>query len=151
MVVSHLHPPGDGDIVLPQRQLSIVGTTQWETDDPDHIRTPEEDIHWLMRRGRDLVPSFADLEFHAAWTAARPLAGKASADSRSLSRGLQVYAHASDGVANFYSVIGGKATVLRAMGQAVSDIVCADLGFSMKCTTSTTPLLSHRSYFRRAS
>jgi glycerol-3-phosphate dehydrogenase len=151
MVVSHLHPPGDGDIVVPQRRLSVVGTTQWQTDDPDRVRTPEDDIRWLMHRGCDLVPSLANLEFHAAWTAARPLAGRAPNDGRSLSRGLQVYAHGPDGVSNFYSVIGGKATVLRAMGQAVSDIVCSDLGLSIPCTTDRTILLSHRHYFRRAS
>jgi glycerol-3-phosphate dehydrogenase len=151
MVVSHLHPPGDGDIVVPQRLLSIVGTTQWETDDPDGIRTPDEDIRTLMRRGCDLVPSLADAEFHAAWTAARPLAGRSPADGRSLSRNLEVYAHAADGVSNFYSVIGGKATVLRAMGQAVSDILCSDLGLNIPCSTDTTGLLPHRSYFRSAS
>jgi len=151
MVVSHLHPPGDGDIVVPQRRLSVVGTTQWETDDPDRIRTPEDDIGRLIRRGSELVPALADAEFHAAWTAARPLAGRSSAGGRALSRDLEVYAHAADGLANFYSVIGGKATVLRAMGQAVSDKLCRDLGLNLSCTTATTPLLSHRHYFRRAS
>ena len=42
MVVSHLHPPGDGDIVVPQRRLSVVGTTQWRPTTPiasGHPRT----------------------------------------------------------------------------------------------------------------
>jgi glycerol-3-phosphate dehydrogenase len=151
MVVSHLHPPGDGDIIVPQRRLSIIGSTQWETDDPDRIRTPEKDIRWLLRRATDLMPGFADHEFHAAWTAARPLAGRSNAGGRSLSRDLEVVGHKREGLLNFYSVIGGKATVLRAMGEAVSDLVCGDLGIELPCTTATTALLSHRDYFRRAS
>jgi len=151
MVVSHLHPPGDGDIVVPQRRLSVVGTTQWETDDPDRISTPEDDIHWLIRRGCELVPALAGAEFHAAWTAARPLAGRSAGGGRALSRDLEVYSHAADGLNSFYSVIGGKATVLRAMGQAASNLVCSDLALDLPCTTAITPLLSHRHYFRDVS
>lgn len=151
MVISHLHPPGDGDIIVPQRRLSIIGSTQWETDDPDRIRTPERDIDWLIRRAADFVPSFTAQEFHAAWTAARPLAGRSHAGGRSLSRDLEVVGHKREGLANFYSVIGGKATVLRAMGEAVSNLVCGDLHLDLACTTATTPLLPHREYFRRAS
>jgi glycerol-3-phosphate dehydrogenase len=151
MVVSRLHPADDGDIVVPQRGLSIVGTTQWETDDPDRIETPEEDIDWLVDQGKRLVPDIGRAEFHAAWTAARPLAGRASEGGRHLSRDLEVYRHRSDGVDGFYSVIGGKATVLRAMAEAISDQVCSDLGLTIRCSTRATPLLSHRHYFRRAS
>lgn len=151
MVISHLHPSDDGDIVVPQRRLTIVGTTQWETDDPDQIQTPEADIEWLLEQGPRLVPAIADAEFHAAWTAARPLAGRSAAGGRHLSRDLEVFHHDDEGACGFYSVIGGKATVLRAMAQAVSDQVCADLGVKIACTTHTTPLVSHRDYFRRAS
>lgn len=151
MVVSRLHPADDGDIVVPQRGLSIAGTTQWETDDPDRIATPEEDIHWLLEQGARLVPAIADAEYHAAWTAARPLAGRSPSGGRTLSRDLEVFRHAAHGVTGFYSVIGGKATVLRAMGQAVSDQLCDDLGLHIACRTAEVPLLSHRDYFRKAS
>ncbi len=151
MVVSHLHPPGDGDIIVPQRQLTIVGTTQWETDDPDRIRTPPEDIEWLLRHATNLIPGFSACEFHAAWTAARPLAGRSNTGGRSLSRDLEVVGHKREGLENFYSVIGGKATVLRAMGEAVSDLVCGDFDLAIPCETASTPLLSHREYFRKAS
>lgn len=151
MVVSRLHPPGDGDIVVPQRRLTIVGTTQWETDDPDRITARPADIVDLRRLGAELIPALADAQLHAAWCAARPLAGRASAGGRELSRDLEVYRHADEGVRRFYSVVGGKGTVLRAMGQALSDLVCADLGLDIPCATGATELLSHRHYFRRAS
>jgi glycerol-3-phosphate dehydrogenase len=149
MVVSHLHPPGDGDIVVPQRGLSAIGSTQWETEDPDLIATPEADVDWLLRRADDLIPGFFGEPFHAAWTAARPLAGRSNRGGRSLSRDFEVLNHGVDGVSGFYSVTGGKATVLRGMAQAVADTLCRDLDLDRPCTTSTTPLLSHREYFRR--
>lgn len=150
MVVSHLHPPHDGDIIVPQRGLSIIGSTQWETDDADAVQTPERDVEWLLRRADDLVPGFSNERFHAAWTAVRPLSGHGEAGGRSLSRDFSVLAHADAGADGFYSLTGGKATVLRAMGEAVADAVCADLGLSIPCSTATTPLDSHRSYFRRS-
>jgi glycerol-3-phosphate dehydrogenase len=147
MVVSHLHPSGDGDIVVPQRRLSIIGSTQWTTDDPELARAPEQDIEWLLSRADDLVPGFSGEPFQAAWTAVRPLAGAASAGGRELSRNFDVVAHTRDGAAGFYSIIGGKATVLRAMAEHTVDRVCRDLGLELPCATADTPLLSHRHYF----
>lgn len=162
MVVSHLHPPGDGDIVVPQRRLSIVGSTQWRTDDPDDIHTPPEDVEYLLRRGGELVEGFSEAEFHAAWTAARPLAGSAGtgpdaaddgADAddddagRGLSRDFECRSHAPDGAAGFYSVIGGKATVLRAMAEETVDTVFADLSIDVPCTTAEEPLPAHYEFF----
>ncbi len=149
MVVSHLHPPGDGDIIVPQRNLSIVGSTQWKVDDPDAIRTPPDDILRLLDRARELVPAFAGAEFHAAWTAVRPLSGRTDAGGRELSRNFQVIAHASDGAAGLFSVTGGKATVLRAMGEAVADDVCRFTSLAIAGRTADTPLLAHREFFRR--
>ncbi|MFW6247841.1 MAG: FAD-dependent oxidoreductase [bacterium] len=150
MVVSHLHPPHDGDIIVPQRGLSIIGSTQWETDEPDGVRTPEDDIEWLLRRADDLMPGFSRERFHAAWTAVRPLAGSGEAGTgRALSRDYSVIAHAREGAAGVYSVTGGKATVLRAMGEATADAICRDLGVDAPCVTRETALLSHRAFFRR--
>jgi glycerol-3-phosphate dehydrogenase len=148
MVISHLHPPGDGDIVVPQRRLSIIGSTQWETESPDDVETPESDIPLLLDRARDLLPSFADHDVHASWTAVRPLAGVSRRGGRLLSRDFAVLSHAADGARGFYSAIGGKATVLRAMAERLVDVVCADLGIEVSCETAHTPLLTHRAFFR---
>ncbi len=154
MVISRLHPPGDADIIVPQRQLSIVGTTQWEIEDADRVRTPAEDVDWLLSQGDRLVPSFSSKAFHAAWTAVRPLAGRAvsngaDASGRRLSRDFEAVSHADKGARGFYSIVGGKATVLRAMGEEVADVVCNEVGLTIPCRTAETPLLSHRDYFRR--
>jgi glycerol-3-phosphate dehydrogenase len=153
MVVSHLHPAGDGDIIVPQRGLSIIGSTQWQTDDPDTVTVPAEDITYLMKRAAELIPIFQETPFHAAWAASRPLAGSAKSvdDGRKLSRDFIAIDHgASDGLQGFVSVIGGKATVLRAMGEKTVDLVCEIVGIDEACTTAETQLLPHRSYYNRS-
>ena len=150
MVISHLHSPGDGDIIVPQRAVSTIGSTQWEADEPDGIRMPAGDIDWLLGRADELIPGFSGEPFHAAWTAVRPRAGRSTIGGRALSRDFSVVPHATDGAAGLYSVIGGKATALRAMGEAVADAVCGDCRISAPGRTAEVPLLSHRHYFRRS-
>ncbi|MFW6211655.1 MAG: FAD-dependent oxidoreductase [Spirochaetota bacterium] len=150
MVVSHLHPAGDGDIIVPQRNLSTIGSTQWEVGDPDGIQPPDNDVEWLLERANDLMPGFSDETFHAAWTAARPLAGIGDVEGRELSRDFAVRHHDQEGGEGMFTVLGGKATVLRAMGEGVADAVCAYTGIDVRCKTEDTPLLSHRDYFRRS-
>ena len=150
MVISHLHPAGDGDIIVPQRKLSIVGSTQWETDDPDSILARHEDIEYLTRRASEMIPAFADTPYHAAWSAVRPLAGRAEGgdDGRNLSREFNCIDHEKqDGIAGLMSVIGGKATVLRAMAEKTVDALCEVLGEQIPCTTADTPLLPHRAFY----
>ena len=71
-VVSRLSPPGDGDILVPQRRLSIIGTTQWTTEDLEDSRSRDEDLPFLTARAAELVPAFASAKVHAVWSAPRP-------------------------------------------------------------------------------
>ncbi len=148
MVLSRLRPPGDGDIIVPQRTVSIIGSTQRETDNPDAARSLEGDVEWLLDRADELLPGFSSERFHAAWTAVRPLTGRSERGGRALSRSFSVVSHGGDGVAGFYSVTGGKATVLRAMGEATADVICRDLDLRIPSCSAVTPLRSHRAYFQ---
>jgi glycerol-3-phosphate dehydrogenase len=51
MVVNRLHKSGDGDIVLPQRALSVVGTSSWVVDDPDDLGVPEDHVERMYAEG----------------------------------------------------------------------------------------------------
>ncbi|MCG8481585.1 MAG: FAD-dependent oxidoreductase [Spirochaetales bacterium] len=153
MVISHLHPAGDGDIIVPQRGLSIIGSTQWKTDDPDTVEVPEADIAYLTEKASRMMPLFAETPFHAAWSASRPLAGASSnvEDGRKLSRDFIAVDHGrSDNVRGLISIIGGKATVLRAMGEKTADLVCELFGVEERCRTAELPLLPHRAYYNPA-
>jgi glycerol-3-phosphate dehydrogenase len=149
MVISRLRPPGDGDAVVPQRNLSIIGTTETLAGDPDAPCEPREnDVAMLLASADALIPGFSRAPFHAAWAAARPLAGTGGTSPRGLSRDFVVYDHAErDGLGGFLTVTGGKATVLRAMAEAAADRLCGMLGVDAACETAVTPLLHYRSYF----
>jgi glycerol-3-phosphate dehydrogenase len=76
MVVNRLHRAGDGDIVVPQRALSIVGTSSWLVDDPDDLDVPHEHVDLMRREGARLIPAVARAPIRATWAAARPLIGQ---------------------------------------------------------------------------
>lgn len=149
MVVSRLAPPGDGDIIVPQRGLSIIGSTQSRAESPDGILPRPEDVAFLLSRADELIPGFSSAPVHAAWAAARPLAGRAATDAegRAISRDFQVLDHAADGVRGMFTLIGGKATVLRAMAEKAADAVCAHLGIAEPCRTAELRLPSWRRMF----
>ena len=56
MVVNRLHASGDGDIVVPQRALSVVGTSSWVVEDPDDLGVPAGPRPTHDRRGIDVDP-----------------------------------------------------------------------------------------------
>ncbi|HZD74455.1 MAG TPA: FAD-dependent oxidoreductase [Actinomycetota bacterium] len=151
LVVNRLHPAGDGDIVLPQRALSIVGTSSWVVEDPDDLEVPEAHVQAMYREGAKLLPAVATAPYRAAWSAARPLIGDARAASgRELSRTFKCFDHAAgDGVEGLVTITGGKATTLRAMAEAAADLVCAKLGVQEPCRTRETVLLEHTAYYDR--
>jgi glycerol-3-phosphate dehydrogenase len=151
MVVSRLHKAGDGDIIVPQRQLTIIGSTQWISDNPDINRVPQKDIEFLTKAATEVFPCFKDYEYHTAWAAARPLYGKHSnsEDVRTLSRDFEAIDHAeSDNINNMISIVGGKATTLRAMGEVVSDLLCKKISLDIKGNTSEIILPHFREYYR---
>jgi glycerol-3-phosphate dehydrogenase len=58
MVINRLHASGDGDIVLPQRGLSIVGTSSWVVEDPEDLGVPQDHVERMVTEGK-LIPAVA--------------------------------------------------------------------------------------------
>jgi glycerol-3-phosphate dehydrogenase len=151
LVVNRLHPAGDGDIVVPQRRLSIVGTSAWTVEDPDDLEVPDEHVQAMYHEGAKLVPAVASAAERAAWSAARPLIGASGGQGgggRELSRTFKCFDHAvTDGVEGFVTITGGKATTLRAMAEATADLVCRKLGVEATCRTREVVLAPHTAYY----
>lgn len=149
MVVNHLHKSGDGDIVVPQRGLSVVGTSSWVVEDPDDLDVPQDHVRRMVEEGSKLIPAVREAEFRAAWSAARPLIGSKDADSgRELSRTFKTIDHAeADGVEGFVTITGGKGTTLRGMAEVCAGVVVHKLGIDAPCRTRDTVLLPHTAYF----
>jgi glycerol-3-phosphate dehydrogenase len=150
MVVNRLHPSGDGDIVVPQRALSVVGTSSWTVEDPEDLGVPPDHVRRMVEEGSKLIPAVADAPFRAAWSAARPLIGSTEdADSgRGLSRTFETIDHAeAGGLEGLVTITGGKATTLRGMAEVCADVVCRKLGIDAPCRTRETVLLPHTAAF----
>jgi glycerol-3-phosphate dehydrogenase len=150
MVINRMHKSGDGDIVLPQRGLSVVGTSSWVVEDPDDLTVPPDHVARMYAEGAKLIPAVRRSEQRAAWSAARPLVGsRGEGDTgRELSRTFKTFDHKeTDGLEGFVTITGGKATTLRGMAELCADVVCRKLDIDEPCRTRDTVLLPHTSYY----
>jgi glycerol-3-phosphate dehydrogenase len=149
MVVNRLHPSGDGDIVVPQRGLSVVGTSSWVVEDPDDLGVPADHVERMYVEGAKMIPAIRHAQQRAAWSAARPLIGSKDADTgRELSRTFKCFDHReTDGVEGFVTISGGKGTTLRAMAETTADVVCRKVGVDAPCQTREVVTLPHTVYY----
>ena len=150
MVINRLHKSGDGDIVVPQRALSVIGTSSWVVDDPDDLSVPSDHVERMLTEGTKLVPAILNAPIRATWSAARPLIGNRMASTgRELSRTFKCYDHAQDeGVEGFVTISGGKGTTLRGMAEVTADVVARKLGVDAPCRTREVVLLPHDAFHR---
>ena len=144
--INRLNVPGDGDIVLPQRRMVVVGTTSFEIEDLDYVPVVEDQVKLMLERGSELVPGIQNAKPRGIYMATRPLIGGGM--GRSVARTFKCYDHKeTHNVDGLVTITGGKATTLRAMAEKTSDIVCEKLNITTPCTTKETPLLSFRQYY----
>jgi glycerol-3-phosphate dehydrogenase len=147
-VVNRLAPPGDGDILIPQRRMVVIGTTSYEVEDPDYIPVLEEQVEEMYRQAVNLVPGVKNTKMRGAYMSARPLIGSSSA-GRSLTRTFKCYDHKTmDNLDGLITITGGKATTCRAMAEKTADLACSKLGITSPCQTRQIPLISYREFYR---
>jgi glycerol-3-phosphate dehydrogenase len=143
-VINLLAPPGDSDIIVPQRQTSILGTTSWMVEDADKISIPPDHIVEILKMADWLIPDASKEPVHGVMAAARPLIKKGGESGRDATRSFACFDHAGEGKQGFFSIIGGKTTTARLMAEKMVDMVCARLGVDAECQTSTVALCSYR-------
>jgi glycerol-3-phosphate dehydrogenase len=146
MVINLLAPPGDGDIVVPQRQTSILGTTSWGVNDPDSIPIEAEQIEAILKVAGAMIPAIRQARPRGTMAAARPLLRVEGKEGRATTRAFACIDHAQEGAPGFFSVVGGKTTTARLMAEKTADRVCEFLGIDVACRTREVPLLSHRKW-----
>ena len=139
-VINRCTMPADGDILVPIRTVSVIGTTDIRSADPDEIPVTQDEVDQMLDDGERLVPGFRDARALRVWAGVRPLfqdekAG-AVADTRDVSRTHAVVDHrARDGVDGLLTMSGGKLTTLRLMAQDIVDAMCTQLGTARPCRT----------------
>lgn len=146
-VVNRLNEPGDGDILIPQRRMVVIGTTSFEASDVDYIPVVDDQVRAMRANAVELVPAIGLTHQRGAYMSARPLI-QADTSGRCISRTFRCYDHAeSDGIGNFVTITGGKATTCRAMAESTADLVCEKLQFSATCQTKEIVLISYRDFY----
>ena len=145
--INRLCVPSDGDIVLPQRRMMVVGTTSFEVEDLNYVPVTEPQIDLMLERATELIPAIAGTKMRGAYMATRPLIGGGTT-GRSIARTFKCYdckeTHDVDGLV---TITGGKATTLRAMAERTADVVCTKMGIEAECQTKEYPLISYREFY----
>jgi glycerol-3-phosphate dehydrogenase len=144
-VVNRCEMPADGDILVPIRTVSVIGTTDERVEDPDRLEIVHEEVDAMLDDGEKLVPGFKQQRALRVWAGARPLfqetKTEAPGSSRDVSRSHSLLDHAErDGVGRFVTITGGKLTTYRLMAEATVDAVCGQLGEPRPCSTATESL-----------
>lgn len=148
MVINHMAPSGDGDILVPQRTLTVIGTSSWVVENPDNLGLPKDHIQKMYEEGAKMVPKVNKTPFRAAWAGARPLIASTKATTgRELSRTFKCFDHSDEGTEGFITITGGKATTLRAMAESAANVAVKKLDVEAACQTREVILLPHNAYY----
>jgi glycerol-3-phosphate dehydrogenase len=140
-VVNRCTMPADGDILVPVRTVSVIGTTDIRAADPDEIPVTQEEVDAMLDDGERLVPGFRRARALRVWAGVRPLFQDARAgevkDTRDVSRTHAVVDHLKrDDIKGLLTMSGGKLTTLRLMAQDLVDAMCEQRGEERPCRTT---------------
>ncbi len=138
MVINHLRPAADGDIIVPNESVSLAGTTSIHVKDPDNLAINPEEIQLIIREAKQMIPQFDSVRLIRSYTGVRPLltADSNSENDRSISRGFKIIDHKN----RMFSIMGGKLTTYRLMAEKMTDKIIQYFGLKTPCTTADTPL-----------
>ncbi|MFL5854165.1 MAG: FAD-dependent oxidoreductase, partial [Solirubrobacteraceae bacterium] len=141
-VINRCTMPADGDILVPIRTVSVIGTTDVRASDPDQLPVTQEEVDQMLADGERLVPGLRQARALRVWAGVRPLwqdeqAGKEAVDTRDMSRTHAVVDHSErDGTRALLTMSGGKVTTLRLMAQDLVDAMCRQEGDERPCRTA---------------
>jgi glycerol-3-phosphate dehydrogenase len=141
-VVNRCDMPADGDILVPIRTVSVIGTTDVRVADPDDWEISPHEVQQMLDAGENLVPGFREARALRVWGGVRPLYQETKAeDTRDVTRAHTLLDHrARDAVEGFLTITGGKFCTYRQMAEETVDAMCAQLGETRPCRTAEEPL-----------
>jgi glycerol-3-phosphate dehydrogenase len=139
-VINRCTMPADGDILVPIRTVSVIGTTDIHTADPDDLPVTQAEVDQMMDDGERLVPGFRQARALRVWAGVRPLFQDSKpgevGETRDVTRSHAILDHQErDGIERFVSITGGKLTSYRQMAEETVDAMCRQLGVDRPCTT----------------
>ena len=144
MVINRCRKPANGDILVPDDAVCVIGTTSTRVpfDQIDDMRATPDEVELMIREGMTLAPSLATTRIIRAYAGVRPLVASDNDPSgRSISRGIVLLDHEKrDGLKGFATITGGKMMTYRLMAEKAADLACQKLDIDKKCDTAVVPL-----------
>ncbi len=127
--------------LYPHETTSTIGTTDDDYfGDLDDIAVTQDEVEYLIESIAHVIPSVRQARILSAWAGVRPTLYAFGPGEDALSREHEVVRHDAEGVANFYSVLGGKLASYRVQSEELTDRVARDLGNREPCRTHLAPL-----------
>ncbi len=141
-VINRCRPPSDGDIIVPNETVSILGTTSIRSSEVENFEVTPQEVSLLIQETSRLIPSIQEVRFIRAYAGIRPLFQSGGEDrDRAISRSFALIDHEErDGLKNLITITGGKLITYRLMAEKVSDLVCKKMGVRIPCSTHLKPL-----------
>jgi glycerol-3-phosphate dehydrogenase len=141
-VINRCRPPADGDIVVPNRTVSILGTTSVRLEDVENFEVTPHEVALLIQETSKMIPAIQETRFIRAYAGIRPLfQSEESGNDRAISRGFALIDHGKrDGIKNLITISGGKLMTYRLMAERTSDLICKKMGRELLCSTHLKPL-----------
>lgn len=130
--------------IVPWLGKVLIGTTDLLFEgDLDRVKANNDEIDYLIAETNAIVPtanlSRADIRF--TYAGVRPLPYSQGKNTGAFTRKHILHDHHTEGIQNLVSLIGGKLTTYRHVGEELVDWVYAKRGQTPPpCPTLTTPL-----------
>ena len=130
--------------ILPWLNKYLIGTTDFRYEgDLDQVKANNEEIDYLIAETNRVIPQACitrqDVQF--TYSGVRPLPYAEGKKAGSVSRDHILYDHTQDGVANLISLIGGKLTTHRQVGEEMVNAVYRRDGQNVPPCPTRTQLL----------
>ena len=117
--------------ILPWCGQCLIGTTDLKyTGDLDCIKASNDEIDYLITETNRVLPTARLTREHVRFTysGVRPLPYSEGTKAGSITRAHILYDHTNEGVVNIVSLIGGKLTTHRQVGEEMTDWAFKKLG-----------------------
>lgn len=130
--------------IIPWLDKYLIGTTDIPyKQDIDNIKADNEEIDYLLRETNSVIPT-AKLERDDViftYSGVRPLPNSEGKKPGSITRKHIIFDHRKEGVNNLLTLIGGKLTTYRNVGEEMVDLVFKRMKRAPKpCQTDSLPL-----------
>ncbi len=141
-VINRCRPPSNGDIIVPNHTVSILGTTSVRLEDVECFEVMPHEVSLLIDETSKMLPNIREARLIRAYAGIRPLfQSEEKDDDRAISRGFVLIDHEMrDGLNNLITITGGKLVTYRLMAEKTVDLICKKLNIDLSCSTHLKPL-----------